>query len=76
MGRGGENEIFVISQRYSRSNRAEYARKAVAGIAVDRQLLGYRILAGQAGLAPAIFSDPAYARSSDWALSTSQLPLQ
>ena len=40
------------------------------------QLMGYRILAAEAGLSPPLFADPAYAQSSTWVISSSQLPLK
>jgi hypothetical protein len=39
--------------------------------AFDRHFLGLRILAMGSGMQPAIFSDPVYARSQKWLLSTS-----
>lgn len=38
--------------------------------------MGYRILAAEAGLSPPLFTDPAYAQSSTWVISSSQLPLK
>ncbi len=55
----------------------EHARWLVAcvsGRGVDRHLLGLRLAAAEAGLAaPAVLSGAAYARSTDFALSTSNI---
>lgn len=47
--------------------------KAVEGKGVDRHLLGLRLLLKPDEPKPAIFTDPAYAYSSHWNLSTSQI---
>ncbi|KAJ2908819.1 Carnitine O-acetyltransferase mitochondrial [Coemansia aciculifera] len=48
-------------------------REAVEGQGVDRHLLGLRMLLRPDEAKPAIFEDPAYAYSSHWYLSTSQV---
>lgn len=51
--------------------------QAIMGQAVDRHLLGLRMLAGEAGMeVPEIFTDTAYSRSSHFCLSTSQVCVQ
>ena len=51
-------------------------RQAILGQAVDRHLLGLKLLAAEAGMeTPAIFNDVAYTRSLHFRLSTSQVPM-
>ncbi|KAJ2225730.1 Carnitine O-acetyltransferase mitochondrial [Coemansia sp. RSA 485] len=50
-----------------------YAKACSEGKGVDRHLLGLRLLLRPGEEKPAIFKDPAYAASSHWNLSTSQL---
>lgn len=47
--------------------------KAVEGKGVDRHLLGLRLLLTPNEKKPAIYTDPAYAASCHWRLSTSQI---
>lgn len=47
--------------------------KAVEGLGCDRHLLGLKFLVEPNEPLPSIFSDPAYARTSTWRLSTSQI---
>ncbi|KAK9768335.1 Carnitine O-acetyltransferase mitochondrial [Basidiobolus ranarum] len=51
----------------------KYMVAAGNGQGVDRHLLGLRLLLRPGETKPAIFQDPAYANSSHWNLSTSQL---
>ena len=53
---------------------AEYTKRASTGQAIDRHLLGLRILAAQAGLKPDVFSDPVFAKNNTFRLSTSTVP--
>ncbi|KAJ2725477.1 Carnitine O-acetyltransferase mitochondrial [Coemansia sp. Benny D115] len=50
-----------------------YAKGCSEGKGVDRHLLGLRLLVQPGEEKPEIFKDPAYANSSHWFLSTSQL---
>ncbi|KAJ2123491.1 Carnitine O-acetyltransferase mitochondrial [Coemansia sp. RSA 720] len=50
-----------------------YAKACSEGKGVDRHLLGLRLVLRAGEEKPAIFQDPAYARSCHWNLSTSQL---
>ncbi|KAJ2163094.1 Carnitine O-acetyltransferase mitochondrial [Coemansia sp. RSA 552] len=50
-----------------------YAKACADGKGVDRHLLGLRLVMRPGEEKPAIFQDPAYAASSHWNLSTSQL---
>ncbi|KAL5484736.1 hypothetical protein EMCRGX_G021281 [Ephydatia muelleri] len=55
----------------------EYTNDAISGDAVDRHLLGLRLLAKEAGMeTPEIFKDPAYGKSVHFCLSTSQVPVE
>src|SRR5689334_318785 len=51
----------------------KYMADAVDGRGCDRHLLGLRMLIAPDEPKPAIFTDPAYAKTSHWNLSTSQL---
>jgi len=52
-----------------------YLRRCMGGHGVDRHLLGLRVLAAENGMAPhALFADKAYAKSTRFTLSTSQMP--
>lgn len=53
--------------------QSAYMAKAVEGKGVDRHLLGLRLLLTPDEKKPAIFTDPAYASSCHWRLSTSQI---
>ncbi|KAJ3022216.1 hypothetical protein HKX48_006738 [Thoreauomyces humboldtii] len=66
------------TDRYARFQKAcaahvKYLTIAGQGRGVDRHLLGLRMLGQPGEPVPAIFSDPAYAKSSHWQLSTSGL---
>jgi hypothetical protein len=51
----------------------QYSTWAAAGQGVDRHLFGLRRLLRAGERVPEIYTDPAYARSSHWEMSTSQL---
>ncbi|KAI8868308.1 acyltransferase ChoActase/COT/CPT [Ramicandelaber brevisporus] len=55
------------------SSHTKYMADAVEGKGVDRHLLGLRMSLKAGEAKPAIFADPAYAKTSHWNLSTSQL---
>ncbi|KAG0090133.1 Carnitine O-acetyltransferase mitochondrial [Podila epicladia] len=52
---------------------AQYTAWAVDGQAVDRHLLGLRLIRSPDEEVPELFKDPVYARTSRWRLSTSQI---
>ncbi|GBG27083.1 Carnitine O-acetyltransferase, partial [Hondaea fermentalgiana] len=60
--------------RQAATHHRNYLRRCMGGKGIDRHLLGLRVLAGQQGLSPAIFADKAYAKSTCFTLSTSQMP--
>jgi hypothetical protein len=49
-------------------------RASGAGLGVDRHLLGLRLTLQPDEATPALFADEAFARSSHWTLSTSNMP--
>ena len=51
----------------------EYAKWAADGQGVDRHLFGLRKVLREGEEMPAMFTDAAFARTSHWELSTSQL---
>ncbi|KAF9346923.1 Carnitine O-acetyltransferase mitochondrial [Mortierella sp. AD094] len=55
------------------ARHAKYTAWAVDGQAVDRHLLGLRLIRKPEEPVPAMFSDPVFARSCRWRLSTSQI---
>ncbi|KAF9438342.1 Carnitine O-acetyltransferase mitochondrial [Entomortierella beljakovae] len=55
------------------ARHAKYTAWAVDGQAVDRHLLGLRLIRNHDEPIPAMFSDPVFARSCRWRLSTSQI---
>ncbi|KAF9115552.1 Carnitine O-acetyltransferase mitochondrial [Mortierella sp. AM989] len=55
------------------ARHAKYTAWAVDGQAVDRHLLGLRLIRKPEEPVPAIFADPVFARSCRWRLSTSQI---
>lgn len=55
---------------------SDYTREAMEGRGIDRHLLGLRLIARQRGEPMhAFFTDPLFARSSTWNLSTSTVPM-
>ena len=54
--------------------QSAYMAAALEGKGVDRHLLGLRLLLKPDEPKPAIFTDPSYAGSCHWNLSTSQVP--
>ncbi|CAK7222373.1 Carnitine O-acetyltransferase mitochondrial [Sporothrix curviconia] len=59
--------------RDAAASHIEYISSALDGMGVDRHLFGLKNLLEPGEAVPAIYSDPAYAYSSKWFLSTSQL---
>lgn len=59
--------------RKATTAHVEYITAATDGKGVDRHLFGLKKLLGPGEQLPAIYKDPAYAYSSSWYLSTSQL---
>ncbi|KAK5664662.1 Carnitine O-acetyltransferase mitochondrial [Batrachochytrium dendrobatidis] len=55
------------------ASQSSYMAAAVEGRGVDRHLLGLRFLIKADEPKPALFTDPAYAMSCHWNLSTSQI---
>ncbi|KAG0255310.1 Carnitine O-acetyltransferase mitochondrial [Mortierella polycephala] len=55
------------------ARHAQYTAWAVDGQAVDRHLLGLRLIRKPDEEVPALFSDPVFARTCSWRLSTSQI---
>ncbi|KAF9977315.1 Carnitine O-acetyltransferase mitochondrial [Actinomortierella ambigua] len=55
------------------ARHAQYTAWAVDGQAVDRHMLGLRLIRGQDEEVPALFQDPVFARACRWRLSTSQI---
>ncbi|KAF9584665.1 Carnitine O-acetyltransferase mitochondrial [Lunasporangiospora selenospora] len=55
------------------ARHAQYTAWAVDGQAVDRHLLGLRLIRGSDEEVPALFQDPVFARTCRWRLSTSQI---
>ena len=54
--------------------QSAYMAKAIEGRGVDRHLLGLRLSLKPDELKPSIFTDPSYAETAHWRLSTSQIP--
>lgn len=55
------------------TRHAQYTAWAVDGQAVDRHLLGLRLIRKPDEEVPALFADPVFARTCRWRLSTSQI---
>ena len=51
----------------------KYMGKAAAGEGVDRHFMGLSLCAGEGESLPALYSDPVFARSKKWRVSTSNL---
>ncbi|KAJ3057292.1 Carnitine O-acetyltransferase mitochondrial [Rhizophlyctis rosea] len=54
--------------------QSSYMAKAIEGRGVDRHLLGLRLSLKPDEPKPSIFTDPSYAETAHWRLSTSQIP--
>ncbi|KAJ2504620.1 Carnitine O-acetyltransferase mitochondrial [Coemansia sp. RSA 2052] len=67
------NEECVRLFQAALATHTRLVREAVEGQGVDRHLLGLRMLVRPEEAKPEIFNDPAYAYSSHWYLSTSQV---
>ncbi|KAF9097571.1 Carnitine O-acetyltransferase mitochondrial [Mortierella sp. AD031] len=63
----------VAACRAAVARHAQYTAWAVDGQAVDRHLLGLRLIRNPDEPVPALFADPVFARTSRWRLSTSQI---
>ncbi|KAH9248971.1 hypothetical protein BASA81_013371 [Batrachochytrium salamandrivorans] len=59
--------------RQAIASQSSYMAAAVDGRGVDRHLLGLRLLIKPGEPKPSLFTDPAYAASCHWNLSTSQV---
>ncbi|KAJ1942274.1 Carnitine O-acetyltransferase mitochondrial, partial [Linderina macrospora] len=59
--------------RKAAATHTQLTREAIEGKGVDRHLLGLRMVLQPGEEKPRIFEDPAYAYSSHWYLSTSQI---
>jgi len=68
-----ENKIQLLIQ--AMTAHKTYMVDTIMGKGCDRHLLGLRIVAMQEGLSPAIFADPAYAESSAFRVSTSNMQI-
>lgn len=55
------------------ASQSSYMRAAGEGHGVDRHFLGLRLLLKEGEEKPAIFTDPLFAQSCHWNLSTSQV---
>ena len=80
----GTRPKYDYNDATARSEKLELLRDAVAshvkyiggaakGKGVDRHLFGLSMLVGEGEEAPALFSNPLYARSKTWRVSTSHL---
>lgn len=54
--------------------QSKYMVDCLNGKGVDRYLLGLRLMVHKDEHVPALYADPAYALSSHWTMSTSQIP--
>ncbi|CZT00526.1 hypothetical protein WAI453_009285 [Rhynchosporium graminicola] len=68
-----ENETAISAFRKAITSHVEYISAASDGKGVDRHLFGLKKLLGPNEELPAIYKDPAYAYSSKWFISSSQL---
>jgi hypothetical protein len=76
--RPGADEVLVVDKlKRAMARHKELALEALAGNGIDRHLLGLQIAAmQQTGSAPALFTDPSYAKSGgggNFVLSTSNV---
>ena len=73
-GAKSEREMADLVRAAGNAHR-NYLRKCMAGNGVDRHLMALRILAAEQGWEPhALFADKAYPKSTQFTLSTSQMP--
>jgi carnitine O-acetyltransferase len=63
---------FTLFQRAA-TRHVQYASWAAAAQGVDRHLFGLKKLLKEGEEVPKIYTDPAYAMTNHWELSTSQL---
>ncbi|KAL7417765.1 acyltransferase ChoActase/COT/CPT [Mrakia frigida] len=74
MVREGENDTKRVELfRKAVTRHLEYAAKASNGQGVDRHLFGLKKVLKDNEELPEFFKDPAYAKTSHWEMSTSQL---
>ncbi|KAG0366821.1 Carnitine O-acetyltransferase mitochondrial [Gamsiella multidivaricata] len=66
-------KVRVAACRAAVARHAQYTAWAVDGQAVDRHLLGLRLIRKPDEPIPALFADPVFARTCRWRLSTSQI---
>ncbi|KAI9033447.1 Choline/Carnitine o-acyltransferase-domain-containing protein [Hyaloraphidium curvatum] len=64
----------AVLLRAACKSQSKYMAECLAGHGVDRHLLGLRLSLAKDEHVPAIYADPAYAVSSHWTMSTSQIP--
>ncbi|KAJ2019529.1 Carnitine O-acetyltransferase mitochondrial [Coemansia sp. RSA 2337] len=73
MSLSSNNEERISLFQTALATHTRLVREAVEGQGVDRHLLGLRMVLRPEETKPEIFEDPAYAYSSHWYLSTSQV---
>ncbi|RKO90315.1 hypothetical protein BDK51DRAFT_35209 [Blyttiomyces helicus] len=76
-GAGGVKSMLRVKGELGRKackSQSDYMAKSVEGRGVDRHLLGLRLSLTPTEPTPTLFTDPAYALSTHWKLSTSQIP--
>ncbi|KAG0211100.1 Carnitine O-acetyltransferase mitochondrial [Mortierella sp. GBA30] len=66
-------KVRAAACRAAVARHAQYTAWAVDGQAVDRHLLGLRLIRKPEEETPALLADPVFARTSRWRLSTSQI---
>ncbi|ORZ19070.1 acyltransferase ChoActase/COT/CPT [Lobosporangium transversale] len=66
-------KVRATACRAAVARHAQYTAWAVDGQAVDRHLLGLRLIRKPDEEMPALFADPVFARTCRWRLSTSQI---
>lgn len=73
-----ESNVATDEERFDKFQKAvkqhlAYAKDAADGQGVDRHLFGLKKSLEQGEDAPALYTDPAYGKTSNWQLSTSQI---
>ncbi|GJJ68533.1 hypothetical protein EMPS_00879 [Entomortierella parvispora] len=63
----------AVACRAAVARHAQYTAWAVDGQAIDRHMLGLRLIRGKDEEEPALFKDPVFSRACRWRLSTSQI---